>query len=96
MKAAINTIPRVGALARPRDRDPEDFPIGSTVITPLGKKAVVLKHCYGEKRGGQARLLCRYLDVKNAQKANVLLIPALVELENNSPTEGGKKGGIVE
>lgn len=75
--AGINTVAASTSLKAPRPRDPEDFPIGSIVITPTGQRAKVIKHLHFE-RSTRSRLLCEYLEPPNKKFAKVWLLPELV------------------
>lgn len=72
-------------MSKPRAKDAEDFPIGTTVRTPTGRLARVMGHrgMQGRRarkgRGHRTWLVCVYLDAcKRAREAGtVLLLPEL-------------------
>jgi hypothetical protein len=86
--ASHNVAPPVGALRLPvrtRDRDVEDFPIGTVVRTPLGMLAKVEGYRGGKRLGGgqkddHERLFCRYMDAASKKFGTVLLQPSKVEI----------------
>lgn len=53
----------------------ELFPVGTLVMTPLGRPARVVKHVYG-KRGDVPRCIVRYID--SARQSELRLVPSLL------------------
>ena len=53
----------------------ELYPIGTLVMTPLGRPARVVKHVFG-KRGDIPRCIVRYVDT--SRKAELRIVPALL------------------
>lgn len=61
----------------------KEFPIGTIVMTPLGRPARVVKHIFG-KRGDLPRCLVQYVD--SPRKAQLRIVPELltkVEFDND-------------
>lgn len=51
------------------------FPVGTLVMTPLGRPARVVKHVFG-KRGDVPRCIVRYVDT--SRKAELRIVPELL------------------
>lgn len=78
MKAAINTVPRIGLLRfTPKPKDAEDLPVGTRIKLPSGAMATVIGY-RGFRRDHRIRLVCRYTDPVNRAFDVVLMLPELV------------------
>lgn len=63
-----------------RDKDVDEFPVGSLVMTPSGRVAVVTKHIWGDRDHGDfARCLVRYLDSADEREC-CRIVPTLLNL----------------
>lgn len=59
--------------------DVDDFPLGSRVITPMGRIGVVIAHKGAEsKRDAHERCVVRYEDGGGRDRATVSLLPHLL------------------
>ena len=55
--------------------DIKEFPLGTYVMTPLGRPAQVVKHIFG-KRGDLPRCLVRYVDCE--RQTELRIVPSLL------------------